>query len=341
MAMVKTYITAQDAPEIPLNPDGQAFPFEWTSNPHAGSLTANELPSLDYAIYLINTVKFHVCQLYHLFDEDDFMGGVSHFYDSMLTEPTTPRDRIRFAHLLLILAFGKALLVQDVRDGTIPGLTYFKCAINTMPIVRDLYEDTLTSMELLCTVALYLQALDHRNSAYTYLGMALRMAMTQGLHREFPADSLASEEAERQRSIWWTIYLLDQKFSSLMGTPSSIRVEDLTVQLPGSGRAAVRHMGLSIHVKLSKVLAMLIHSRYHPDTSVHANDRLAVYGVDGLVNISFLKSMQEILRSLAEVAPELEESFHLHLNQFGTTSRVAATLNLCYHQVRLLVHTEI
>jgi proline utilization trans-activator len=30
------------------------------------------MPTLDYAIYLVNTVKFHLGPFYHLFDADTF-----------------------------------------------------------------------------------------------------------------------------------------------------------------------------------------------------------------------------------------------------------------------------
>ncbi|KXG50477.1 uncharacterized protein PGRI_069680 [Penicillium griseofulvum] len=38
------------------------------------------VPSLDHALHLINTVNFRCGQLYHLFDEEEFMGSLHDFY---------------------------------------------------------------------------------------------------------------------------------------------------------------------------------------------------------------------------------------------------------------------
>lgn len=60
---------------------------------------------------------------------------------------------------------------------------------------------------------------------------------------------------------------------------------------------------------------------------------LAVYGVDGKLDPSFLKNVQEVLRDMARLAPQLTAGFEFKLNNSEPASRVSATLNLCYHQV--------
>lgn len=60
----------------------------------------------------------------------------------------------------------------------------------------------------------------------------------------------------------------------------------------------------------------------------------AIYGVDGKVGPSFLKNMQTVLRSMAALVPELERMFEVKLDSSRPISRVAATLNLYYHQVQ-------
>lgn len=60
---------------------------------------------------------------------------------------------------------------------------------------------------------------------------------------------------------------------------------------------------------------------------------IAVYGVDGKLDPSFLKSVQEVLRDMARLAPQLTAGFEFKFNNSEPASRVSATLNLCYHQV--------
>lgn len=46
--------------------------------------------------------------------------------------------------------------------------------------------------------------------------MGLRIALSQGLHRDIAGDSADDPEVRRYRNAWWTLYILDRKFSSLI-----------------------------------------------------------------------------------------------------------------------------
>lgn len=59
----------------------------------------------------------------------------------------------------------------------------------------------------------------------------------------------------------------------------------------------------------------------------------AVYGVDGRLDSSFLRNVQDMLWQLAALGEELNGSVELDLNSSTLLSRVSATINLCYHQV--------
>ena len=158
MAMIKDYTNIENSTEVPLHLDGHAYPFQWPSEEDAGPLTTQNLPSLDYAIYLINTVKFHISQIYHLFDDEIFFHETYIFYQTKPSESSTAHKRLWYIQFLLVLAFGKAILVQDGFQKGVPGSEYFQRALNMLPDINGYYEDPLTSMELLCGISLYLQA---------------------------------------------------------------------------------------------------------------------------------------------------------------------------------------
>lgn len=93
------------------------------------------------------------------------------------------------------------------------------------------------------------------------IGQAFRIALTQGLHCE-PSEGLLRETgANRLRCIWWTIYILDRKLSSLMGAPSSIQDSDITVALPRSDHATRKYKALGLHVALSQLHAKVLNSK--------------------------------------------------------------------------------
>jgi proline utilization trans-activator len=88
----------------------------------------------------------------------------------------------------------------------------------------------------------------------------MRMALSQGLHHELVGDDLTVDDVKRHRAVWWTIYILDRRFSSLMGAPNSVHDEDISVTLPDPGYNAQAAKALAIHVGLSRLLAKVLNS---------------------------------------------------------------------------------
>ncbi|EXF74544.1 hypothetical protein CFIO01_11795 [Colletotrichum fioriniae PJ7] len=319
--MIQGHLGQHESPEVPLNVDAEAFKLDWPSSRDITPQATVDIPSLDYALYLTNTVKFHLGQTYHLFDEENFMTGLYDLYRTGPKLEPTADSRLWYIQFLVIMAFGKALLVPGNPNQTPPGSGLVTRALELLPDVHGLYQDPVLSVEILCGLALYLQSVDHRNSAYTYIGQAFRIAVSQGLHREPLKNLVSDSEANRLRCVWWTLYILDRKMSSLMGAPNSIQDSDITVQLPRSDPVVHKYKALGIHVVLSQLLAKVLNT---------------VYGVDGKLDPSFLKSVQEVLRDMARLAPQLTAGFEFKFNNSEPASRVSATLNLCYHQCVVL-----
>lgn len=92
------------------------------------------------------------------------------------------------------------------------------------------------------------------------LGTGLRIALSQGFHRDLSGD-LDNAEVIRLRSVWWTLYILDRKFSSLMGAPSSIHDSDITASLPVPNFSVQKAKALDMHVKLSRLIAQVLNSK--------------------------------------------------------------------------------
>lgn len=168
MTMISEHLRRHDSPEMPLNPDGHALTLSWPSVGGVGPLSMERLPSLDYALYLTNTVKFHLGQMYHLFDEKTFMQDLHRFYNQGPRREPLPERRLWYIHYLLIMAFGKALLSGCVGEQPV-GSEFSARAIELLPDSFGLYQDPILSIEILSCLALYLQSIDHRNSAYLYV----------------------------------------------------------------------------------------------------------------------------------------------------------------------------
>ncbi|RMJ09437.1 hypothetical protein CDV36_010928 [Fusarium kuroshium] len=321
ISMIRHNLDQKGSTEVPLNVDGAAFALEFPNMRNIGSVSMENLPSLDHALYLTNTVKFHAGQTYHLFQEQTFMQQLLSLY-SHGPDSLNVNNRIWFVHFFVIMALGKALLARGSSRTKPPGSGYFIRALDLLPDVNGLYRDPITAVEVCCGLALYLQSVDHRNSAFVYLGLGLRIALTQGYHRDLIGGSPdCSTDVSRYRSVWWTLYILDRKFSTLIGAPSSIHDSDISVPLPKPHQSAQKSCALDMHVRLSRLLAKVLNT---------------VYCVDERLNCSFLRNIQSTVRELAELAAEMNATPELRLSSTEPISRVSATVNLCYHQCIVL-----
>lgn len=316
LSMTHEYVHQTTVPTTALLFDGAAYDLNWNDRRTAADLDTPSLPTLDYAIYLINAVKFHCGQMFHLFDEASFMDSLYDFY----SDPThrIAEADLWYIHFLIILAFGKAFTTQRNQGKKPPGSDFFVKAVQLLPNTIVLERRPLISTEIICCISLYLQCLDYRDAAHIYIGQAMRMALCYGMHTDMPVHHLGEAHVERCRRAWWTVYVLDREMTSLMGLPQSIHDDDVHPDLPTFSGSIQRTAALSMQIKLSRAIARI---------------NRGVYGADGRLNSKFLLSIKEILASIAGLADELRDAFPLQLgNAISGISRTYAYLHLLYHQ---------
>ncbi|KAF9871446.1 hypothetical protein CkaCkLH20_11093 [Colletotrichum karsti] len=77
----------------------------------------------------------------------------------------------------------------------------------------------------------YLQKRDRTNTGYNFVGLAYRMALGLGLHREPPGpeDTLGHE---RRRQLFWTIYCFESGFNITTGRPPTMSDEFIDTRIP-------------------------------------------------------------------------------------------------------------
>lgn len=135
------------------------------------------------------------------------------------------------AKLLVILAFGKLYSVNQWIDyNGPPGFEYFTHALELLPDMHD--EGSTLFVETLALVGYFMQNLNRRDAAFLYVGMALRMAITLGLHQETSDPNLDVAAKEHRRRVWWSVYSLDRIQSVKSGNPITIHDEDIGIPLP-------------------------------------------------------------------------------------------------------------
>lgn len=152
----------------PNSLDQEIYPLIWRHGAVDDSVDIGGLPSIDHALYLVNTVKFHLDQSYRLFDEATFLGHIHEFYYGNAFKKAA-ECRLWFAQFLLVLAFGNAFLLQSRNPKDPPGSKFFVRAMSLMPDPTSLWKEGLLAVEVLALAGLYMYCIDHRESAHVYV----------------------------------------------------------------------------------------------------------------------------------------------------------------------------
>lgn len=93
--------------------------------------------------------------------------------------------------------------------------------VGNLPLVQTL---TLASN--------YQQKRDKPNSGYNYLGLAVRMAMGLGLHKEFQGWNISPLNMEIRRRVWWTLCVFDVGATITFSRPDVWPYKGVEVSFP-------------------------------------------------------------------------------------------------------------
>ncbi|KAF9770937.1 hypothetical protein IL306_011408 [Fusarium sp. DS 682] len=300
--------------------EGKVFDLRWDGT---RKLTTQDIPDMstlptkDFALYLINSVKFHCGWLYSLFDEDIFMERFRQFHEHPVEYSRT--ESLWFIHYLLVLAFGKAFVVQSTKSRRPPGGDFFIQAMKLMPDFTFFECDIIEELQALCCAALYLQCVDRIQEAYRLVCSALRHGLEHGIHTEMQSDALDPAYVQRCRHMFWTLYILERQLISLLGLPLSIADETISARFPDFPGQPQKLEALKIHVDFCRVLAKI---------------NQTVYGLEGKLDSRYLGATQSVLKSIATVTERLNKSFEIQASEgMAGLSRISAHLHLMQHQV--------
>ncbi|CAG7965789.1 unnamed protein product [Penicillium olsonii] len=302
--------------------DSYVYDLKWDGSRanHHDIFHVSNLPTADFAKYLISSVKFHCGQLLYLFDEDRFMQKLENFYRDPAKEARA--SPLWFCHYLFILAFGKIFVLQSSKKEGPAGVEHFLQAMQCMPDLNFFDAEAIEKIQVLCCGALYLHSIHHRLPAYQMIGNALRVALWKGMYTEMHSSCLDEEYVQRCNLAWWTVYILERRMTSLVGLPMGISEESISVRYPSIVTRDETSNVMDMQVKLCQILAKV---------------DLTVYGPEGKVDSRYLSATQSVLRDIAKVTERLNTSFDLYTNgSMSGTSRISAHLHILEHQCIIL-----
>lgn len=281
-----------------------------------------QLPPYDFAKRLYQAQHAYIGTIFSFLDEQCFNQRLKRVYASP-PDLGEREDCLIYCQILLVFAFGQMYSVNQWtgNDGP-PGFHYFKLALQFLPDARE--DGSILFVEVLSYVAYYMQTINRRDSAYLYIGVALRMAISLGLHQEVLDQDMDVYLRERRRRLWWSTYSLERLLCVTSGHPISINDDDIDVLLPSptEGEDPRPSSVLRNYTQLSQILGRI-------GQEIYRKKRQS--------GTSLSASIQNIMKNLSEwfaqLPPEVRlepADFEKHINR-----EIVSTYLHYYHCINM------
>ena len=123
-----------------------------------------------------------------------------------------------------ILALG-AWCIGD--DNSELDITFYQEARRILQNMSVFETGNLTLVQALLLLSNYVQKRNKPNTGWNFLGLAVRMAMSLGLHKELPGWNISFLQREVRRRLWWGVYIFDSGAAKTFGRPILLPEEDV------------------------------------------------------------------------------------------------------------------
>lgn len=196
------------------------------------------LPPKATALQLIYTTWNKACVLFRFYHRPSLLEEVEFLY-SMDPVNYTGRQQKFLPFLYLILACGLLFsrlneLSKDNDSLEDDGFNYFLEARKLIDITNV---GDISQIQTIVMMIMYLQCLARLSTCYLYIGIAMRSALKEGLHRNLLIfQSLKRRldpiEIDTRKRLFFTIYKMDIYINSLLGLPRSVHEDEFDQEMP-------------------------------------------------------------------------------------------------------------
>jgi hypothetical protein len=197
------------------------------------------LPPKQVALRLIFTTWDKACVLFRFYHRPSLLEEVDLIY-SLDSAKFGDRQQKFLPFLYSILAcgslFSKSSGINKAENDNLEddGFRYFLEArkLIDIPNVAD-----IASIQTIVMMIMYLQCSARLSTCYSYIGIALRSALKEGLHRNLSIFQnsrrrLDPIEIDTRKRLFYTIYKMDIYINSLLGLPRSINEDEFDQEFP-------------------------------------------------------------------------------------------------------------
>lgn len=263
------------APEAPT--ENELFEEPWrTTQLHSGSTPVSAsitcLPPPYMANFLVQ-IFFKHAQTNNFYVEEDWLRDK---LNTCYINPSSvsSNDASSVCAILMVLAVGTqfAHMESATPVNRLPGsaaenrhfsedevgLTFYQFALKLLPDI--IATASVRSVQACLLIGTYLLPLDTSGLSYTYFGLALKLAIQNGMHRKYHGEGLSPRMIEVRNRVFWTAYTIEKyvsanpvlspannhrRISILHGRPASLSDTDVDAAMP------VEFPGLTMSTQLS------------------------------------------------------------------------------------------
>ncbi|KAI5368234.1 hypothetical protein Slin14017_G032700 [Septoria linicola] len=199
----------------------------------------DSLPPKEVALFLTNTY-FRYAQTLTFFVEESWVRErVDALYQPNIV--LSADDACWLCSTLSVLAVGTQFAhmpqvasgqgedgVESVADAV--GISFYQMAADLIPDIVAIA--SVDSVQAFLLLAHYALPMDAHGVSYTYLGLALRMAIQNGMHRKYNGNEFDAYTLDLRNRLWWSTYRLEKRVSILHGRPTSISSSEVDADHP-------------------------------------------------------------------------------------------------------------
>ncbi|KAL2859908.1 transcription factor domain-containing protein [Aspergillus lucknowensis] len=140
------------------------------------------------------------------------------------------QDRYGMFKLFMVYAIGAAMLQMNEQYAAITPSAYFATALQHDSTVRETL--SVAGVEARLLMVIYNLRSNSRSSVWYTIGMAMRICIDLGMHRESHYNLMDAVESQLCRRLFWSVYVIERHVSWALGRPFSIAEGDIDTQLP-------------------------------------------------------------------------------------------------------------
>jgi hypothetical protein len=164
------------------------------------------------------------------------------YFRQIVQSGSSPNGSTAFMHTILRSVMSISLMDRRQMASpkqTLPSSIVFHTFNDAMNSIQSVLteESSIISLQALISVQLFLVTMHRYNAASRLEGLAVRIAFQLGLHRcPMKLNGLPVKERELRKRLFWSIFCIDRYICIRLGTPLSIRMEDVDVCYPHAER---------------------------------------------------------------------------------------------------------